>query len=58
MYLSFGLGILLALLLLGAAALTWPGPLKLATSLLLVLATLYFILVLALSAGLKVGNDG
>lgn len=57
LYAGFAIAIVLFAVVLTGAYLIWPAPLKSGTLLLLILCTLYFITVVALTAGLKVGND-
>ena len=58
LYSMFAVTLLLSLILVAGTIMLWPAALKLATFLLLVLFTVQFALVVAITAGLKVGNDG
>ena len=58
MYSLFSVALFMAIVLLLGAALLWPAALKLGTFLTLVLYTIEFAIVVALTAGLKVGSDG
>lgn len=58
LYSMFAVTLLLSLILLAGTVMLWPAALKLATFLILVMFTVEFALVVAITAGLKVGNDG
>lgn len=57
MYLLFGLVILFGLMIISSSIAIWPAALSLSVTLMLLLMTINFALIVAYTAGLKVGSD-